>query len=160
MHDGGFGSTVLTEPFLAYPELWAMIPCCFPACGLLRLFSSINSISRLSNLCIDLSSLLLNACPCRHFETAPFFFLIFFFIFEREREERERASMSRRGTEREGDTGCQQAVCWQDWAQCGAQTHELWDYDLSWSQMLNRLSHPGAPRDVYSLAVGYIFTEI
>ena len=25
------------------------------------------------------------------------------------------------------------------------QTHELWDHDLSWSQMLNQLSHPDSP---------------
>ena len=28
----------------------------------------------------------------------------------------------------------------------GAWTYEPWDHDLSWSWMLNRLSHPGAPR--------------
>ena len=29
--------------------------------------------------------------------------------------------------------------------QCGARTQELRDHDLSWSQMLNQLSYPGAP---------------
>ena len=33
---------------------------------------------------------------------------------------------------------CQHSTCW------GAQTHELWDDDLSWSWTLNWLSHPGA----------------
>ena len=30
-------------------------------------------------------------------------------------------------------------------SQTGAWTHRLWDHDLSWSQMLNRLSHQGIP---------------
>ena len=38
-----------------------------------------------------------------------------------------------------------QPLRWQQWAQCGAQTHELWDQDLSWSQMLNWIGHPGSP---------------
>ena len=33
-------------------------------------------------------------------------------------------------------------------ARRGARTHRRRDRDLSWSQMLNRLSHPGAPRVV------------
>ena len=33
----------------------------------------------------------------------------------------------------------------------GAQTHELRDHDLSQSRMLNRLSHPGAPRMVLNM---------
>ena len=31
-------------------------------------------------------------------------------------------------------------------ADAGAQTHKLWDHDLSQSQTLNRLSHSGAPK--------------
>ena len=38
------------------------------------------------------------------------------------------------------------ALCWQQGARCGAQTHKLWDHDLSRGQMPNRLSHPGAPK--------------
>ena len=30
-------------------------------------------------------------------------------------------------------------------AWCGAQTHEPWDHDLSWSWTVNKLSHPGVP---------------
>ena len=37
-----------------------------------------------------------------------------------------------------------QALSCQHRAWCRAQTHELWDHDLSWSWTLNRLSHPGA----------------
>ena len=37
------------------------------------------------------------------------------------------------------------APCWQQKAQEGAWTQELWDHDLSQSQMLNQLSHPDAP---------------
>ena len=32
-------------------------------------------------------------------------------------------------------------------ARCGAWTHKLWDHDLNRSRMLNRLSHPGAPKN-------------
>ena len=37
-----------------------------------------------------------------------------------------------------------QALSCQHRARHGARTHEPYDHDLSWSQMLNRLSHPGA----------------
>ena len=78
------------------------------------------------------------------------------FIFERERErERERASAhtQRRGREREGDRiwSRLQALSCQHRDRRGAQTHKLWDHDLSWSQTLNRLSHPGAPPLVFSI---------
>ena len=84
------------------------------------------------------------------------------FIFERERETQ---SVSGEGVEKEGerDTECEwgrgrergrhriwsglQAQSCQHRAWCGAWTHKLWDRDLSWSQMLNWLSHPGAPRN-------------
>ena len=40
-----------------------------------------------------------------------------------------------------------QALNWaQHRAQCGSQTHELWDHDQSQSQMLNQLNHPGTSR--------------
>ena len=39
-----------------------------------------------------------------------------------------------------------QALSHQHRALCGAETHELWDHDLSRSQPLNWLSHPGALR--------------
>ena len=38
-----------------------------------------------------------------------------------------------------------QALSCQHRAWCGAQTHELWDHDLSQSRMPDWLSHPGAP---------------
>ena len=37
-------------------------------------------------------------------------------------------------------------LCLQQWACCGALTHKPQGRDLSWSQTLNCLSHPGAPR--------------
>ena len=37
-----------------------------------------------------------------------------------------------------------QALSCQHRARLGAQTHELWDHDLSWSWSLKRLRHPGA----------------
>ena len=38
-----------------------------------------------------------------------------------------------------------QALSCQHRARHEAQTHELWDHDLSWSQALNQLSCPGTP---------------
>ena len=54
-----------------------------------------------------------------------------------------------------------QAPHWEWRAQCGAPTHETWDNDLSQSQTLNLLSHPGAPlilnnifkMEIYSLMI-------
>ena len=59
----------------------------------------------------------------------------------------ERPSMSGGGAEREGDTDSKagSGLSCQHTAQRGARTHELWDHDLSRSQTLNWLSHPGAP---------------
>ena len=78
------------------------------------------------------------------------FILIFFlmFIFERERE-RETEHEWRRGRER-GRHRIQsrlQALSCQHRTRRGAGTHQPRDHDLSWSQMPNRLSHPG-PQDV------------
>ena len=50
--------------------------------------------------------------------------------------------MSDRGTERQRHRI--QALSCQYRAWCGAWTHKLRDHDLSWSQMLNQLSHLGA----------------
>ena len=56
-----------------------------------------------------------------------------------------------RGREREGDTiqSRVQAPSCQHRAWLRARTHKPWDHDLSWGQMPNRLSHPGAPGYVY-----------
>ena len=66
-------------------------------------------------------------------------FFLFYCLFLRERE-----STGEEERERETEDP-KQALRWQQRAQCGVQTHELWDHDLSWSWMLNQLSHPGAP---------------
>ena len=42
-----------------------------------------------------------------------------------------------------GTEDLNQAPRWQQWARCGARTHEPWDHDLKQSQTLNQLSHPG-----------------
>ena len=59
-------------------------------------------------------------------------FLMFIYLFLRQTD---------RQTDRIGsrlqDPSCQHRA----WP--GARTHEPWDHDLSWSRMLNRLSHPG-----------------
>ena len=58
--------------------------------------------------------------------------------------------MNRGGTERQGDTGSRlQAPSCQHRAQRGAGAHKPRDHDLSWSWMLNRLSHSGAPSFVF-----------
>ena len=50
------------------------------------------------------------------------------------------------GTERVRENPKQGPHC-QRRARCGAQTHKPRDHDLSGSRTLNRLSHPGAPKD-------------
>ena len=71
------------------------------------------------------------------------FLLIYFFnffIFER-------AWVGARHKEEETED-LKWALCSQQQARCRAQTQKLQDHDLSWSQMLNKLSHPGAPKVV------------
>ena len=70
---------------------------------------------------------------------------MFIYIWERQKQ---RQSTSRRGAEREGDRiwSRLQALSCQHRAWCRAWTHKQWAHDLSRSQMLNWLSHPGAPR--------------
>ena len=66
-----------------------------------------------------------------------------FILFLREREHK-------MGKDRErGTQNLQQAPVYLSFphrAQCGTQTCEPWDQDLSWSRLLNWLSHPGAPK--------------
>ena len=77
----------------------------------------------------------------------------FLFIFERERErerqrERERAwakeGQRERGRGRYRTWSRLQALSCHHRAWRGARTHKPWDHDLSWSQRLNRLNHPGS----------------
>ena len=73
------------------------------------------------------------------------FFLVFFnvYLFLKQREtEHERGRGRERGRHRTRSR--LQALSCQPRAWHGARTHGPWDRDLSWSQMLNRLSHPGA----------------
>ena len=75
------------------------------------------------------------------------FFLIFFnvYLFLRQREtEHEQGRVRGRGRQRIGSR--LQALSCQHRVRRGALTQKPWDHDLSWSQTLNRLSHPGAPR--------------
>ena len=86
-------------------------------------------------------------CTCARIAgyTYTFFlnFLLRFFIFERQREtERKWGRGRERGRHRIGSR--LQALSCQHGARRGAWTHEPWDRDLSWSQILNRLSHPSA----------------
>ena len=87
------------------------------------------------------------------------FFLMFLFIFESEREtEHEQGRSRERGRHRIRSR--LQAPSCQHRARCGARTHEPWDHDLSRSQTLNRLSHPGAPHDIYFKHLFIFETEI
>ena len=85
--------------------------------------------------------------------------MLFFFLREREREEAKERESPTRGREGEREAGLTQSRAWAHLRWCspetaikttlwGAQTHEPWDYDLSQSLMLNRLSHPGAPKSM------------
>ena len=71
------------------------------------------------------------------------FFSFFFPLFLRERD-RAWVGEGQRERERDRQTDRQTHSC-QHRAPCRAQTHEMWDHDLSQSWMLNQLSHPGAP---------------
>ena len=75
-----------------------------------------------------------------------FFFLIFFFNVYLFLRDRDWQSTSGEGRERRRQRirSRLQALSCQHTAQCGAQTHKPWDYDLSRSWMLNWLSQPGA----------------
>ena len=66
------------------------------------------------------------------------------FIFERERD-RVWAGEGQREKGRHRIQSSLQVLSCQHRARHGARTHELWDHDLSWSWMLNLLSHLGAP---------------
>ena len=60
--------------------------------------------------------------------------------------ERERQSELGRGRKRGKQIWNRfQALSYQHRAQRRSRTHEPWDHDLSWSQTLNQLSHPGTP---------------
>ena len=57
---------------------------------------------------------------------------------------------------REGNKGLEVGFAltgWQQQAWCGAWTQEPWDHDLSWSWMLNWLSHPWAPFLVFNYSM-------
>ena len=74
------------------------------------------------------------------------FFLCFIYFWDRERQ-----SISGRGAERERETqNLKQApgseLQHRAWRR--ARTHVLCDHDVSWSQTLNQLSHPGAPTNI------------
>ena len=73
------------------------------------------------------------------------FFNVYLFLRERERE-----SMSWEGAETEGDRGPKVGSVLRAVKLIRARTHELGDYDPSQSWLLNRLIHPGAPRDAIS----------
>ena len=88
------------------------------------------------------------------YQNLPLYFIFFSVLltFERkkEREAKHKLEMGReRGRHRIRSR--LQAPSRQHRAQCGAQTHKPWDRDLSRSQSLNRLSHPGAPHNAFFL---------
>ena len=69
--------------------------------------------------------------------------MFIFYIRERDTEHEQRRV---RETETESEAGSRLwAVSWQHRAWDGSQTHEQWHHELSWSWVLNQLSHPAAP---------------
>ena len=73
---------------------------------------------------------------------------MFICVWERERQtECEQGRGRERGRHRI-QSRLQPLSC-QHRARRRAWTHEPWDHDLSWSQTLNQLSHPGAPKSDY-----------
>ena len=86
-----------------------------------------------------------------------FYFLMFIYFWETER-------VCVWAGEGQSETGRQrirvslQDLSCQHSPQHRAQTHKLWDHDLSWSQTLNRVSHPGAPMRFFSNNNWYVST--
>ena len=82
-------------------------------------------------------------------------FLMFIYFWERERE-RESQHEWGRGRERGRHRirSRLRALSCQHRAWHGARGHKPQDHDLSWSQTLNRLSHPGVPEMVSLLSLG------
>ena len=88
-------------------------------------------------------------CTHTHMDICIFNFFLMF-TFERQREtECERGRGRERG--RHGIRSGLQSPSRRHRARRGARTHGPRDHDLSRSQLLNRLSHPGAPIYVYLL---------
>ena len=86
------------------------------------------------------------------------FFLMFLFIFET-KTEHEQGRGRERGRHRIWSR--LQALSFQHRAQHGARTHGLWDHDLGWSWMLNRLNHPGAPiMTLLKQSIGHIWMRL
>ena len=77
--------------------------------------------------------------------TAPLFFFFFFLMFIYFLREGKSMSWGWAERGRHRTWSRVQDLSYQHRALHGAQTHKPWDHDLSWSQMLNRLSHPGIP---------------
>ena len=89
-----------------------------------------------------------NISACNPYKNWSIFFLFFkfssiFFLMFIHFWETAPAGEGQRGRHRIWSR-LQALSCWHR-AQCWARTHELWDHDLSWSQTLNLLNHPGAP---------------
>ena len=85
-----------------------------------------------------------------------YYFLMIFFW------ETERQSMSGGGADRGRHRiwSRLQALSCQPRAQHGAWTHKPWDHDLSRSRTLNRLSHPGTPRECFLRLTRHLYLSI
>ena len=94
-----------------------------------------------------------NISVMSHFNKKFFFFKFIYFW------EREKAQVGEGQTMREKENP-KQAVCCQRGAWCGAWIHKPWDHDLSWSQTLNPLSHPGVPNKKFLKFLITLTTEL
>ena len=81
--------------------------------------------------------------PYNHEPSFYLFFNVHLFLRQRETEH-ERGRGRERGRHRIWSRF--QALSCQHRTRHGARTHEPRDHDMSWSQKLNQLSHPGAPQ--------------
>ena len=96
---------------------------------------------------IESTYLISNIWIFTFFYLFTYFFNVCLFLREGERErEREIGTECEQGRGRErGRQNSLQALSCQHRAWCRTWAHEPGDHDLSWSRMLNRLSHPDTP---------------
>ena len=86
-------------------------------------------------------------------------FLMFIWETERQRQRQSTSKEGQRERETQNPKQAPGSSC-QHRARHGARSHKPWDHDLSWSQTLNRLSHPGAsPKTLFTKSL-FIYFEV
>ena len=123
-------------PFFGHHEYLCTSICVHVFSFLLGIYLRVKLLGHIVTLC----NLLRNTCI---FLFTYLFFNVYFWERERERE-RESGGRGRERGRHRIRSRFQTPSC-QHSAWCKAQTHKLWDHDLSQSRTLNQLSHPGVP---------------